>query len=294
MGSTLGEVVAEVAQQFGGAGLVFGHGTDNAWDEAVALVLGALGCPDDEAYLGQALTQGERTLVAELAERRVQHREPVAYLIGKAQYSGHEFLCEAGVVIPRSPISQLIAQGLRPWLRDAPHTVADVCCGTGCLGILCGHVFPQAVVTLLDIEPQAAALAQRNVDAHGLADRVEVGVADLLAQPHPTSFDLIVSNPPYVDAADFAVRPAEFRHEPDLGLAGGADGLDVVTRLMEQAARCLATDGLLICEVGASAPALIRRFPRMPFVWPDLPDGGEGIFVLDARALAASSIGHRA
>ena len=282
---TLGDTLTEVASRFAQAELAYGHGTDNAWDEAVALVLGVTGLPDDERHLGEALDAAQCNLIAELADRRVRNREPVAYLLGKTRYAGHEFLCEPGVVIPRSPVSQLIATRFRPWLRAEPSTVVDVCCGTGCLGILCALAFPAANVTLLDVDAQAVALARRNVEAHGLTGRVQVLGSDLLAGFAGRSVDLIVSNPPYVDAVDMAALPAEYRHEPRLGLFGGPDGLEVVVRLMSQASRCLPANGLFVCEVGGSMAALARRFPRLPFTWPDLPRGGEGVFILEGRDL---------
>ncbi len=230
-----------------------------------------------------------------LAERRIAERVPLAYLLGKTHYAGYEFCCEPGVVIPRSPISQLIARGLRPWLRRAPMTIVDVGCGTGCLGILCAHAFPQARVTLVDLHPQAVALARRNVAAHDLENRVVVLASDLFAQVPPGCFDVVISNPPYVDAVDLAALPAEYQHEPRLGLAGGDDGLDVVARLLQEARARLTRHGLLVCEVGGAAPALSRRVPRLPFTWPDLPAGGEGVFVLEAGELqSANGFGQRA
>jgi ribosomal protein L3 glutamine methyltransferase len=291
---TVGSVVAEVAEEFERAQLVFGHGTDNAWDEATALVLGLTGFPDDQAYQAEPLSQGQCEAIADLVWRRIQDREPLAYLLGKIRYAGYEFFCEPGVVIPRSPIAQLIAAQFRPWLSGLPQTIVDVCCGTGCLGILCAHAFPRAKVVLLDVDPVAVALAQRNVAAHNLEHRVQAVTSDLLSALRPGSVDLLVSNPPYVDAADISTLPAEYRHEPRLGLAGGADGLDVVARLMAAAAERLTADAVFVCEVGASAPAVFRRYPQTAFIWPDLPAGGEGVFVLPGSELTrAVGIGQR-
>ena len=285
--ATLGQTITEVADQFAQASLVYGHGTVDPWDEATALVLGVTGLPDEQHYLETQLDPADLTRISALAGRRIDERTPIPYLVGKTTYAGMEFECVPGVVIPRSPIAQLIAKEFRPWLLDEPAVIVDVCCGSGCLGILSAHAFPRARVVLLDIDATAVALAKRNVQAHGLAGRVEVCRSNLLdglpaaAQP----FDLLICNPPYVDAADYAALPAEYRHEPELGLAAGADGLDVVTQLLPQAADCLTARGLLVCEVGASAPALGRRFPRLAVTWVDLPDGGEGVFVVDRAAL---------
>jgi ribosomal protein L3 glutamine methyltransferase len=292
---SIGAMVEEVAERFAQAGLVFGHGTADSWDEAVALVLGVTGVDDDRVHESELLTSAQRASIEALAGRRIRNREPLPYLLGKIHYAGYDFFCEKGVVIPRSPIAQLIAERFRPWLRSEPETIFDVCCGTGCLGILCAHAFPQANVVLLDIDPRALELARRNVAAHHLDGRVEVVAADLLSAVNHETIDLLVSNPPYVDAVDFDSLPAEYRHEPARGLAGGEDGLDIVARLMDQAAACIATDGLFVCEVGASAAALQRRYPRGPFVWPDLPAGGEGVFVLEGRDLRdAAAFGQRA
>ena len=288
------EAVQRVAAALAQAPLVFGHGTQDAWDEATALVLGVTGLPDQKAYADHPLVEHQQEQIDALMQRRIAQREPLAYLLGRAHYAGYEFLCEPGVVIPRSPIGLLIGAGMRPWLRQPPSVVVDVCCGTGCLGILCAHTFPEARVLLLDVDAHAVALAQRNVSAHGLEERVRVAQSDLLdALSEPV--DLLVSNPPYVDAADMSSLPREYQHEPVLGLSGGADGLDVVARLLEQSSGFLSDRGLMVCEVGRSAAALQREYPAVPFVWLDLPQGGEGVFVLDGVDLpGVATSGQRA
>ena len=281
MTSLIGTIEA-VAQQFAASDIVYGHGTTNPWDEAVALVLGVTGLPDNEAAADIEIGGEAEEQVALLARRRIEDRVPVGYLVGFVTFYGQRFEVAPGIVIPRSPIAQLIERGFRPWLTSDPRSVVDVCTGSGCLGILCALAFPDAAVTLVDVDPAAIALARRNVAFHGLESRVDVVASDLFADLEPARFDLIVSNPPYVDEAEMSALAPEYRHEPVRGLAGGPDGLDLVARLLESLPERLARDGVFVCEVGASAPALLARYPETPFVWPDLPDGGEGVFILEA------------
>ncbi|MEZ5557456.1 MAG: 50S ribosomal protein L3 N(5)-glutamine methyltransferase [Pseudomonadales bacterium] len=282
---TLAALIEQLSRRFAAAGLVFGHGYDSAWDEVVALVLHVTGLADDRASLACEIAGDDLTRIDALARRRIESREPLAYLIGECRFAGHRFLIEPGVVIPRSPIGQLIESALAPWLAQPPARILDLCCGSGCIGIAAALAFDDAQLTLVDIDPQALSLARRNLRLHGLEGRGRVVRSDLFAGLGATTFDLIVCNPPYVDAADMASLPAEYRHEPALGLAGGEDGLTLVARLLAALPEHLERTGLLVCEVGASAPALLRRFPRMPFVWPDLPEGGEGVFLLSGDAL---------
>ncbi len=273
--------IEEVADQFAASDIVYGHGTTNPWDEAVALVLGVTGLPDDQAAADFEIDAESAAEVARLARRRIEDRVPIGYLVGSVNFYGQRFEVQPGIVIPRSPIAQLIEGRLRPWLTRDPRSVLDMCTGSGCLGILCALAFPDAAVTLVDADPAAIALARRNVAAHGLESRVEAVASDLFADLEPARFDLIVSNPPYVDEAEMAALPPEYRHEPAKGLAGGADGLDLVDRLLESLPERLAPGGVFVCEVGASSPALLARYPEIPFLWPDLPDGGEGVFILE-------------
>jgi ribosomal protein L3 glutamine methyltransferase len=287
--STVASLIAEVHASFEAAPLVYGHGTDNAWDEAVALVLGVSGEADDRERLAAPVSDDVAARVRVLARRRMVERIPLAYLLGRCQYLGLEFLIEPGIVIPRSPIGGLLVEEVEPWLVRAPETILDVCTGSGCIGILAAHVWPEARVTLIDINPAAVALARRNVALHGLEDRVEVIESDLLSRLENTErYDLIVSNPPYVDAGDMAALPQEYRHEPALGLAGGVDGNDLVRRLLSEVVRHLAPDGCFICEVGASAAAL-QASESWPFVWPTLPTGGEGVFLLTGSDMGLQS-----
>ena len=278
--TSLGEVIEEIATRFKENNLCYGHGTDNPWDEAVALVLGVTQLPDDKLTLAKSVSEAMRRRMSALATRRIEERIPLAYLLGKTHFAGYEFLVEPGVVIPRSPIGQLIVDRFEPWLSTIPRSIVDVCCGCGCIGIACAHQFPDVEVLLIDNDPNALDLARRNVALHELGGRVTVLNSDLFASAHDQIFDLIVTNPPYVDAIDIVSLPSEYRHEPEFGLAAGDDGLDIVDRLLTELPERLAPRGTFVCEVGGSAPALLRKYPRLPFIWPDLPGGGAGVFLL--------------
>jgi ribosomal protein L3 glutamine methyltransferase len=278
--ATVRILIEALAQRFAAAGLVFGHGFGNAWDEAVALVLGVTGLPDDQSMLERHVEPGHAALIEVLAAQRIDQRIPLAHLLGRCRFAGHEFLVEPGIVVPRSPIGALIRQRFAPWLQRPPARVLDLCCGSGCIGIAVALAFPDAAVDLADVDPRAVDLARRNVALHGLEARARLHLADLFDGLGDERWDLIVSNPPYVDRTDMASLPAEYRHEPVSGLAGGEDGLDLVARMLAELPQRLAPGGTFVCEVGASAPALLTRFPHLPFIWPDLPDGGNGVFIL--------------
>jgi ribosomal protein L3 glutamine methyltransferase len=288
---TLEQTITAVAERFAASDLFYGHGTDSSWDEAVALVLAITGLPDDQGVAELELGGASVDRIEQLAQRRISERIPLAYLLGKTIYDGVEFLIEPGIMIPRSPIAQLIRSAFRPWwlsgLANEPVSIVDVCAGCGCLGILSALRFPNAEVTLVELDPAAVDLARRNVELHKLEDRVTVVRSDLLQDLPARKWDLILSNPPYVDAADLGSLPAEYRHEPVLGFDGGGDGLDIVARLLQLLPEHLDPRGMFVCEVGASSPALLRRYPRLPFIWPDLPDGGEGVFLLEAAAIVS-------
>ena len=278
-------LLAEVHERFREASLCYGQGTENAWDEATALVLGVTGLPDAPSSLDVRLNGKTTAGIRRLARRRVDERQPLAWLLGKTQYCGAWFAVDPGIVVPRSPIGPMLQDGLRPWLARRPRRILDLCCGSGCLGLLAAEQFPAAKVTLVDADPRAVGLARRNAVALGLTGRTEVACADLFDGMPPGGFDLILCNPPYVDAADLRTLPPEFAHEPALGLDGGEDGLDVVRRVIDQAGTHLAEGGLLACEVGMNAWRVNRAWPRLPFIWPDTPAGGTGVFLLDAEAL---------
>jgi ribosomal protein L3 glutamine methyltransferase len=278
--ATVRNLIEALAQRFAAASLVFGHGFDNAWDEAAALVLKVTGLPDDHLMLDRHVEPGHAARIEVLAAQRINERIPLAHLLGSCHFAGHEFLVEPGIVVPRSPIGALIRRCFVPWIQRPPARVLDLCCGCGCIGIAAALAFPDAAVDLTDIDPRAVDLARRNVALHGLEARARVYLSDLFDGLGDERWDLIVSNPPYVDRTDMASLPAEYRHEPVCGLAGGEDGLDLVARMLAELPQRLAPGGTFVCEVGASAPALLARFPRVPFIWPDLPEGGDGVFIL--------------
>jgi ribosomal protein L3 glutamine methyltransferase len=279
------------ASQFNAAGLYFGHGTDNSWDEAVQLVLHVLHLPVQEAspqWLDARLTLSERHAVVELIQRRIGERVPAAYLTGEAWFAGLRFSVDARVLVPRSPIAELIEQRFEPWLSREPEAILDLCTGSGCIGIACAYAFPSARVDLSDVSPDALQVAERNIVDHQLSDRVEAHESDLFAGLGDRVYDLIVSNPPYVDQQDLASMPAEYHAEPELGLASGADGLDFTRRLLWEAAAHLSEDGLLVVEVGNSQPALETAFPELPLTWVEFERGGHGVFLLAAADLRDS------
>jgi ribosomal protein L3 glutamine methyltransferase len=278
------------ASQFNRAGLFFGHGTTNGWDDAATLVLWSLHTPWEHLQsVEQArLTTEERQHIASLFRRRLQERIPVAYLTGEAWFAGLKFAVNEDVLVPRSPIAELIQQQFQPWLTQEPQRILDLCTGSGCIGIACAYAFPDAGVTLSDISEAALTVARRNVHDHQLEDRVQVVNSDGFATLQGQVFDLIVSNPPYVDAEDMAAVAAEYRAEPELALVSGSDGLDFTRRILREACIHLSPQGMLIVEVGNSWVALERAFPRIPFTWLEFEHGGHGVFALTAADLRAS------
>lgn len=369
MSVSFSELLREAHGRFAAAPLSYGHGTENAWDEAVALLVGVTGLSDDESSLDAAVTDEQAATIRNLAKRRVEERRPLAYLLGNTPYCGERFHVPEGIVVPRSPIGPLLMDALQPWV-EAPERILDLCCGSGCLGILAAKRYPEAQVVLADVDPRAVAAAQCNIDARssipaspsGPRSRAERGIhaavssllsgsdpranagrrldalaakagerywlerrvktlqSDLFAglrndrQPkavNPTDagaeslipadcqggtarnprsgagfpglrFDLILCNPPYVDANGMDALPAEFAWEPALGLDGGHDGLALMNRVIGEVSGFLTEKGVLVGEVGAGAARLEARWPGVPFFWPDLPAGGQGVFLLRA------------
>lgn len=284
---TIRDFVRWSLSQFSREPVFFGHGTDNAWDEAVQLVLGAVGLPWDTnpAVLDARLTFSERMRVVEFLRQRVEERKPLPYVIGEAWFLGMPFYVNENVLIPRSPIAELVQARFSPWLRPGPvGRILDLCAGSGCIGIGCADVFEEAEVDLVDVSVQALEVAARNVSRYQLEDRVNVIQSDLFSALQGRCYDLIVSNPPYVDAADYAAMPAEFRHEPELALTSGEDGLDITRTILRQACEFLHDDGLLVVEVGNSEVHLMQQFPDVPFVWVEL-EHGNGVFAISAEDL---------
>jgi len=281
----LNDLLQRLATDFSSAELVYGHGTDNAWDEAVALCLGALQWSDDEKNLSREVPSHALQEIEQLAQRRIVERIPVPLLLGRALFAGYEFNVTNGVMIPRSPFAELIRKGFSPWLSEQPTRILDLCAGGGCIGIACALHWQNAQVVLSEIDPRACELARANIAKHELEARVGVAQSDLFEQIDGR-FDLIVCNPPYVPTLDSKARDSEFQYESDLAYDGGADGMELVGRLVADALEHLTQAGTLFIEVGQYREELEARFPRLALVWPDISDGGEGVCLIGARDLA--------
>lgn len=284
---TIQDMLRWTLSRFSATDIWYGHGTDNPWDEAVQLVMPSLHLPIDlpEDLLTSRLTRSERALIVERVSRRVYERVPVAYLTNKAWFCGHEFYVDERVLVPRSPLGELINQGFTGLINHTPQHILDLCTGSACIAIACAYAFPDAEVDAADISPDALAVAEQNIEAHGMMQQVTPLQTDLFNSLAPVGYDLIISNPPYVDAEDMDDLPTEYHHEPELGLAAGHDGLILVNRMLAQAPDFLSEEGILICEVGNSMVHLIEQYPEVPFTWLEFEHGGEGVFMLDRQQL---------
>ncbi|GAB2492575.1 50S ribosomal protein L3 N(5)-glutamine methyltransferase [Arenimonas alkanexedens] len=286
---TIVDFIRYGASRFGAAGLTFGHGHDNALDEATQLVLHALHLPPDlgPAYGQARLVAEERTAVLALFERRIQERIPACYLTGEAWFAGLSFKTDKRALVPRSPIAELIETGFEPWLggRDVTR-VLDMCTGSGCIAIATAHYNPQWAVDGVDLSDDALALALENkIRLH--TDNLRLIHSDLFKNLDGEVYDLIVTNPPYVTHAETDALPPEYAHEPDLGLRAGDDGLDLALEILRDAPRHLSENGLLICEVGESERALVELLPELPLAWVEFKVGQMGIFVAEREDLVA-------
>ena len=289
---TLRDWLRWAVSRFNEAGLAYGHGTDNAWDEAVWLILATLHLPRDtlDPWLDARLTRSERLTLLNNLQQRVVHRLPTAYLVQEAWLGHFRFFVDQRVIVPRSYFAELLENGFAPWIEDAAsvHAALDLCTGSGCLAILMAHAFPNAAVDAIDISTDALAVAQRNIADYALEDRVRAIESDLFAAVKGKRYDLILSNPPYVTSAAMDALPAEYRHEPALALAAGADGLDVVRRILAEAGEHLNPGGLLAIEVGHNQDLVEAAFPDLPAVWLDTKHAEGKVFLVTREDLPAA------
>ena len=280
---TVEQALKWVHQCFDSADLFYGHGTNNSWDEACFLVLTVAELPvdADESVLSHPLTEAQSQRIQAITEQRIATRKPLPYLLNEAWFAGMKFYVDERVLVPRSPLAEVIATQCQPWCQTEKVTrILDLCTGSGCIAIAFAKAFPQAKVDATDLSADALAVAEKNRHLYGVQDQLTLYQADVFEGLPPQHYDLIVSNPPYVDTEDFAAMPAEYQQEPEMGLASGADGLDVTRRILEQAKSYLSEQGVLIVEVGNSWPALEAAYPQLPFTWLEFAHGGDGVFLL--------------
>jgi ribosomal protein L3 glutamine methyltransferase len=288
---TVRDLLRFAVSRFSEAQLAFGHGLDNAYDEAAYLILHTLHLPIDklDPFLDARLLPDELGKVLDVLEKRVTQRTPAAYLTHEAWLGEHRFYVDERVIVPRSFIAELLPQGLKPWLpnEDDVRSALDLCTGSGCLAILLANAYPNADVDAVDVSADALEVAQRNVNDYDFEEEIRLVKSDLFAALAGCRYDLIVSNPPYVTSTSMAALPAEYRHEPELALASGNDGLDHVRAILRDAAHHLEENGILVVEVGHNRAALERAFPDLPFIWLDTASGADFVFLLERRDLAA-------
>lgn len=288
---TLRDLLRYTVSQFNASRLSFGHGSDNAWDEAVYLLLHSLHLPLDtlDPFMDARVLPEERERFLKLLDRRITERVPAAYLTGEAWLQGHRFVVDQRVIIPRSPISELIADGLSPWISDADDVdyVLDLCTGSGCLAVLAALAFPNAQVDAVDISEHALEVADENIELSGLDGRITSHCSDLFDQLPQCEYKLIICNPPYVNNHSMETLPLEYRHEPTMALAGGDDGMDLIRRLLKDAPRFLAHDGILVLEIGNEYQNFIAAFPDLEPVWLSTANTDDQILLLTREQLAS-------
>lgn len=286
---TIRDVWRWSVSRFQEAGLYYGHSTDNPWDDALALILYGLHLPMDSnpSLFDAQLTTAEKYSLLPLLWRRINERVPVPYLIGETWFAGFPFFVDDRVLIPRSPLAELIEQHFAPWIKEEQiDKVLDLGTGSGCLAIATALTLPWVQVTAVDISEGALSVAAENVERHGVGNQLTLMKSDLFAHmPVTTAYDIIMSNPPYVSSHEMDELPAEYHHEPTLALLAEDEGLAIVNRILQLASHYLTPHGCLIVEVGNSAEALVARYPTVPFTWLEFERGGDGVFLLTAKDL---------
>jgi ribosomal protein L3 glutamine methyltransferase len=287
--ATVRDYLRYAVSRFNAAGLFFGHGSDNAWDEAVYLTLHTLNLPLDrlEPFLDARLLTSERAALLDIYRRRCEDRLPAAYLTNEAWLGEHRFYVDDRVIVPRSFIAELLHEQFSPWVEDpwAIGSALDLCTGSGCLAILTALAFPEAQVDAVDLSKEAISVAERNVAEYELSERIEIIQSDAFANLQGRRYDLIISNPPYVNADSVAALPPEYLHEPVMALGSGQDGLDFTRIILREAKRHLNPDGLLVVEIGHNRAELEAAYPTLPFTWLDTAAGDEFVFLLHAADL---------
>lgn len=285
---TITDYIRWGASLFKRAGLFYGHGNSTAIDESAYLVLYTLDLePDTHAvYFTSHLTKNEKLAVITILMRRAKEKIPAAYLTNESWFAGLSFYVDERVLVPRSPIAELIQKHYEPWVEvDHVEQILDLCTGSACIAIANAYYFPNALIDAVDISEDALDVALQNIEKHHLVDQVNIVQSDLFSNLQGRTYDIIVSNPPYVDAEDMSALPEEYHSEPEIGLAAGDDGLDLVIPMLEQAAEHLKPAGILIVEVGNSEYALQQKYPDLPFYWLEFENGGQGIFLLTREQL---------
>lgn len=287
---TVGDWLRWCVSTFERVPLHYGHGADNAWDEAVMLLFPLLHLPFDvlPQVLNAKLMHHEKESLVKALDQRIRLRVPSAYITHQAWFAGKKYYVDKRVLIPRSPLAEIIQSRFSPWLPDdlPVYNILDIGTGSGCIACACAFAFPEAQVDAVDISPETFEVAKMNVENYGLNDRVHLIRSNIFSELKNKRYDIIISNPPYVDNQEMENLPLEYQHEPHLGLASGKDGLDCVRVILEEAKNHLTDEGILIVEVGYSAAALSDAFPSIPFTWIDLEQGGEGVFMLSAKDLS--------